>query len=143
MKVDLAKKYQTRNGHPVRILCIDAKGEQPVVGLYLTNTGTGKEAEVPTNWFLDGRWSCNDQGSDLDLVEVPKKIERTFWANIYPDNPMPALHISKDQADRLASEGRIACVQVKILAEEGAGLCKCDTASHGGWTCPQCQGNLS
>lgn len=48
-QIDPNKRYQTRGGQPVRILCVDAPGDYPVIG-----------------YIDDGR------SDEHDLVEVPE-----------------------------------------------------------------------
>lgn len=48
--IDLTKPLQTRDGRPVRLLCADAKGPAPLVGLIDQQSG-----EYPERWHLSGR----------------------------------------------------------------------------------------
>lgn len=66
-KISMDKKYRTRDGLPVRILCLDMKDpDYPVVGL----------AESPNGYELmccftpEGRFSICDSEHDRDLIEV-------------------------------------------------------------------------
>lgn len=64
MKVIAGKKYQTRNGRAVRILCTDAEGSRcPVIGLITYSNG-----ECVGFWKLDG---TNNSEPDLDLSTAP------------------------------------------------------------------------
>lgn len=88
MSLDLSKPVQTRDGRKVRILCTDAGGERPVVGL------------------IDGcvwRWTGggydsngNYRSAQYDLVNVPEP-ERTVWVNVYVSKS-GKLHCGKPQA---------------------------------------------
>lgn len=67
MRVMTGKKYETRDGHAVRILCTDAKSSQrPVVGLITFPNG-----ECIGFWTLEG--TTNDP--DMDLMPAPAKEE--------------------------------------------------------------------
>lgn len=75
MKIDINKKYRYRNGGPVRILAVDAKGPnddgewQPVIVL-------DENAGEVTFHCLDGKFSGKDN-DELDLIEVrePREYE--------------------------------------------------------------------
>lgn len=68
-------KYKTASGDNVRILCVDAGGEYPVVGLV-------EGAEGADCWTRDGLYTAAGQGgSGYDLVAVPET--RTVWVNVY------------------------------------------------------------
>lgn len=94
------KKYQTRDGRPVRILCIDAQGEQPIVGLI-------PEFEAVQQWSLDGSFLKSRKESSLDLINA--KTKREGWVNVYKEE----LFDSKESADCAAYEKRIACVKIE------------------------------
>ncbi len=64
--IDMAKKYKTRDGRDVRILCVDGPGESPVVGF---------AAGLLTRWMKCGAFSADLQGSCADLIEqVPEVV---------------------------------------------------------------------
>jgi len=72
--IDMNRKYQTRDGRAVRILCTDLKGcgAAVVIGLVMQPSGT----EYVESWMSDGRvlpGEPTDGGSDL--VPVPTKHE--------------------------------------------------------------------
>ena len=69
-----SKKVVTRDGRNVRIICTDAKGNYPVVGLV-----DCENSEVAFNITKDGRID-----SVLDLVFATEKHEG--WVNIYKVN---------------------------------------------------------
>jgi len=68
--IDQNKKYMTRDGMPVRILTLDAKGTYPVVGL--VDVGN---AEYAHHWTEAGKADFRGYvKSNYDLVEdVPDK----------------------------------------------------------------------
>jgi len=66
--LDFTKPVQTKDGRKVRILCTDAPGDYPVVGL-LGNT--------PYSWTIDGKYNRGLLVHDLrDLVNAPRKEYR-------------------------------------------------------------------
>lgn len=72
-------KVVTRENMPVRILCTNANGNYPIVGLILCNG-----EDVPENYTENGRYYTNNQDSVNDLFFAPTK--REGWVNIYSDN---------------------------------------------------------
>ena len=72
---DPSRKVVTRDGRPVRIICTDAKGKYPVIGLALN-----KEAEVPENYTENGDYLTNDRCED-DIFFADEK--KDGWVNIY------------------------------------------------------------
>ncbi len=101
------KKYQTRDGRPVRILCIDAPGEEPIVG-YLVYAD---ETSMACSWNLDGTFSRSASKSRLDLCNA--KTKREGWVNIYPDNMTSSIRSTRDEADDAAGTDRIACIHIE------------------------------
>lgn len=60
--ISLQGRYRTRDGLPVRILCIDAPGEQSVVGLV---------GDCTERWGSNGQyWTGTFGESPFDLIEV-------------------------------------------------------------------------
>lgn len=67
--LDFSKPVQTRDGHSVRILCIDRKHETfPVVALWMNNYGV----EVLDSWTLKGANSLHGARGELDLIQAPQ-----------------------------------------------------------------------
>lgn len=73
--ISMDKKYRTRDGRDVRILCVDAGGIFPVVGIVdfgaITWTSDGLSQPMLS--------SC----SPFDLIEVVEPETRTIWVNVY------------------------------------------------------------
>lgn len=105
------KKYTTRNGKPVRILCIDMKHEHyQIVGLV---SHDGKSEEIET-WTIDGRYRfVRSEGESLsDLINA--KTKREGWVNVYPDYQLGSVRNSKEDADRdYLAHSRIACARIE------------------------------
>ena len=100
-----SQKVVTRDGREVRIICTDAKGEEPLIALVYNNI---RDEENVYTYNRDGRFYKND--SCLDLFFAPTK--REGWVNIY----------------RLKDDKRtIGCV---FNSEEEAKLHKYDKASE-------------
>lgn len=65
-------KVVTRCGSPVRIICFDAAGIEPIVGLVGKLFG-----ETPVSYMKDGSFSLVGKSSPLDLCMAP--VKRTGW----------------------------------------------------------------
>ena len=63
--IEMGKKYRTRDGRPARVLCVDAKGTQPVIALVSNGNG---ESIVRTS--LAGEFYAGDDVHELNLIEV-------------------------------------------------------------------------
>ena len=61
--ISMDKKYKTRCGYPVRILCVDRKDDRPVLFLYTIN-----DSEIACRASSTGKVDWTD--TDYDLVEV-------------------------------------------------------------------------
>ena len=72
---DPSKKVVTRDGREVRIICTDAKGDEPIVALLYNKN---RDEENVYTYNRDGRVYKND--SCLDLFFAP--IKREGWVNI-------------------------------------------------------------
>lgn len=116
--IDITKTYQTRDGRPVELYMIRNEGVYPVHGAIFDHTEW-----VVDSWTSEGAHVFNRR-DDTDLVEVKPRITKTYWANIY-DGSQPygsRLHKTRQKADELADDSRLACIEIKIDCEEGEGL---------------------
>lgn len=112
-QIDFTKPVQTKNGLPVRILCTDAPGSQPIVGIV---------NDEPQSWYTNGQFFFGeDNPSNSDLENVPsQKITKEIWLNIYEDRITP--HKTKRDADLYRSSNCQACIKTVIEYTEGEGL---------------------
>jgi hypothetical protein len=112
--ISMDKKYRTRDGREVRIYAVDGGGVHLVHGA----------VKNPEGWAM---CSWMQRGSEMplegscDLIEVKPRIKRTVWVNVYEDHTYGP-YSTKCNADRLANDGRFACVKVEIDCEKGEGL---------------------
>lgn len=74
--IDMTKKYRTRDGRDVRILCVDGPGDYPVIGLVVDRLNT---------WRQNGRILGIDEQRPLDLIEVVVVPDVVVWYAIYPN----------------------------------------------------------
>ena len=113
-----SRKVITRDGRLVkRILCVDAKGDYPIVALIKS---TDEKEEYPIRYTVDGRYSPQYE-KQLDLFFVPEKYER--WANIYTDcNNTDCLGTrifkSKDEAEKEGKKWEDYVITIKIEWEK-------------------------
>jgi hypothetical protein len=117
---DVSKPVQTRSGKPARIVATDYKVGNGYTILAIVEEG---DREYAFSYLPDGRFSSAGREEDLDLVNVPQRIKKSMWLNIYRRNQISAgAHDSREQANRDAAFDRVACVEVLIDCEEGQGL---------------------
>ena len=97
-----SQKVVTRDGREVRIICTDAKGDEPIIALVYNNI---REEENVYTYNRDG-YFYGDNDSCLDLFFAPVKKEG--WVNIYKDNitifTSSHIHTTEKQAQEEASE---------------------------------------
>ena len=118
--IDITKKYKSRAGQSVRLLCIDAGGVYPVVALIGSSGGVV--------CFQDDGMRYKHSESPFDLIEEKECIDIVQWFNIYKDDGDSSKyelgdgHDDKAAADAIAHADRVACVQLTIHVEKGHGL---------------------
>ena len=76
MKISMDKEYTTRDGRPVRVLCVDRNSKQPVIALVAGITG-----DQLKHYCSDGRWLLNGSNNHNDLIEVKPKRTVEVWLN--------------------------------------------------------------
>ena len=111
------RKVITRDGRLVkRILCVDAKGDYPIVALIKS---TDEKEEYPLRYTVDGRYSPHYE-KQLDLFFVPEKYER--WVNIYMESKEDIyfgdLYSSEKEAKDNINSSANCVATVKIEWEE-------------------------
>ena len=72
-----SQKVVTRDGREVRIICTDAKGDEPIVALLYNKN---RDEENVYTYNRDG-YFYKDNDSCLDLFFAP--IKREGWINVY------------------------------------------------------------
>ena len=72
-----SQKVVTRDGREVRIICTDAKGDEPIVALVYNNI---REEENVYTYNREGIF-YKDNDSCLDLFFAP--VKREGWINVY------------------------------------------------------------
>ena len=70
--IDMDKKYRTRDGRAVRVLCTDMKNPTyPVIALIEDVSKNGETLEYFGSFTSEGCASSTCEANDRDLVEVP------------------------------------------------------------------------
>ena len=112
--IDWTKPVRTKDGRAVRVLCTDGPGEYPVVGFI-----DGSPAAI--QWTLLGEF-IQGYPREKDLENVPQRIQREYWVNVYAEKAIASLHYTRIGADASELPNRLACVKITIDCEEGEGL---------------------
>ena len=74
-----SQKVITRDGREVRIICTDAKGDEPIIALVYNNS---RDEENVYTYNRDG-YFYNNNDSDLHLLF--DNIKKVGWVNIYSE----------------------------------------------------------
>ena len=122
---DSSKKYRvvTRDGRDVKIICTDAKGIFPVIGLVMDNPGSENSSESPYSFRENGKYNqCERFESSLDLFFGP--IQHEGWINIFKSSNDIAflgqslIYESKEDAERGGKGCDSYAATIKIEWEE-------------------------
>jgi len=111
-KLDLTKPIVSRGGHPVRVICTDAKADEPIIALHLQDG-----IELLLTHFSDGRYLIGSE-SEFNLINMQIIEER--WMNIYPEhggtNPTTSFpYPSRKDADEGQWIGRLAILHYQLI----------------------------
>jgi hypothetical protein len=114
---DPTKPCRTRDGREVRIYATDGGRANAIHGAVSTPDGW-----LITNWKVGGYGITEAIENSYDLINIPARIKREFWVNVYEDGFSQCLK-SKEDANRSADKSsRKACLRFEIDCEEGEGL---------------------
>ena len=97
-----SQKVVTRDGRAVRIICTDAKGDEPIIALIYNKN---RDEENVYTYNREGIF-YKDNDSCLDLFFAP--IKREGWINIYKNNSSSRDRIAGDvfSSEKEAKEGK-------------------------------------
>ena len=115
---DPSKKVVTRDGREVRIICTDAKGDEPIIALVYNNI---REEENVYTYNRDG-YFYGDNDSCLDLFFTPVKKEG--WINLFKDKEINypyipgIIHDSEEEAKEAIKGDPDFIATIKIEWEE-------------------------
>ena len=113
---DPSKKVVTRDGRAVRIICTDAKGDEPIIALVYNNI---REEENVYTYNRDG-YFYGDNDSCLDLFFA--LVKREGWINLYKNEGITYLpgiiHDSEEDAKKAIKDDPDFITTIKIEWEE-------------------------
>ena len=113
-----SQKVVTRDGREVRIICTDAKGDEPIIALVYNNI---REEENVYTYNRDG-YFYGDNDSCLDLFFAPTKKEG--WINLFKDKEINypyipgIIHNSEEEAKEEIKGDPDFIATIKIEWEE-------------------------
>lgn len=69
-RIDMTRKWKTRGGEAVRVICVDKPGEYPVVGYFVRHGGIHSwTADGINSWTAEGRFFNDPESpSENDLI---------------------------------------------------------------------------
>lgn len=110
-----SKKVVTRDGRAVKIICTDAKGNFPVIGLIADDASS----ESPHSFTKNGKyWNNQNERADspLDLFFASEKHER--WINLYKIGSEgyslgANIYIDKEHAETVAGRNCVATIKIE------------------------------
>ena len=112
-KKNPSQKVVTRDGREVRIICTDAKGDEPIIALIYNKN---RDEENVYTYNRDG-YFCGDNDSCLDLFFAP--IKREGWVNIYAItriNCISRIYNTKEEAETIGKgckSGYITTIKIE------------------------------
>ena len=111
-----SQKVITRDGREVRIICTDAKGDEPIIALVYNNI---REEENVYTYNRDG-YFYGDNDSCLDLFFA--LVKREGWINLYKNEGITYLpgiiHDSEEEAKEAIKGDPDFIATIKIEWEE-------------------------
>ena len=111
-ELDPNRPVQLRDGRQVRNVCWDFLFSDGTTGIAAIVRDKDCDYQIP--WDKDGRYyRSSNTMSESDLINVPEQIKG--WVNIYD----VAKHNTREEANKNAVSGRIACIYIDILGGEG------------------------
>lgn len=111
-KISMDKKYKTKNGKNVRILCTDGNGDCKVWGMI--------EGHVLCSYWNE---YGNSGEADNWLFEVKPTIKVEFWVYAFANGSYGDVHTTKPNYDDFEfCETPVALIHFEKEVEEGEGL---------------------
>ena len=111
-----SQKIVTRDGRDVRIICTDAKGDEPIIALVYNNI---REEENVYTYNRDG-YFYGDNYDCLDLFFAPVKKEG--WVNLFKDEELTFIngdvYKNEEEAKEAAQGESDFIATIKIEWEE-------------------------
>ena len=102
------KPVYTRDGRKARIVCFDAKGDQPIIALVEAKGNKDALIEKVERYFINGHSVFEVRETNNDLMMLPEKKEG--WVNVYRD--CDGANITKDDNIYSSKDAAIASAQI-------------------------------
>lgn len=116
-QITLDGEYVTRDGKPVRVICVDRKGTLPPVIALVMEDGD----ELQKGYYPGGHYLASESRHRYDLVPKPKTHKRTIWL-AWGRNELPCVCSSERNAQE-AWPARLAVTGPhEVEFTEGQGL---------------------
>lgn len=108
-KFEVGKWYKRGDGELIRVVCVDAPGGYPVIGV--------DDGGAPWTFSFAGRRVSSYIDSRLDLIPIPiePKKKGVVWANVYESGAVVTF-LYKDSA---LFSGEDALARIRVEWEEG------------------------
>ena len=106
------KPVCTRDGRRARIVCFDAKGDQPIIALVEAKGNKDALIEKVERYFINGHSVFEVRETNNDLMMVSKKKEG--WVNLYKSSARP----TKEEAMKYRNKCNDYIDTIKISWEE-------------------------
>lgn len=103
----------TRDGRDARIICFDVNSvDGPGFKIIALVRDKDVDADEVGSFTNKGRWMDDGTVSDNDLMM--KSATKSGWINLYKE----MTHVTKEDAERVASPGCLATIKVKWEEEQ-------------------------
>lgn len=117
---DSSKKVVTRDGREVRIICTDAKGDEPIIALVYNKN---RDEENVYTYNRDGSfYRDNYDCLDLFFKSINNNTNREGWINLFKDEDIVYLtgiiHDSEEDARKAIKGDPDFIATIKIEWEE-------------------------
>jgi hypothetical protein len=109
-KFEVGKYYKRGDGELIRVVCVDAPGWYPVVGV-------GESGDVET-FTAEGRHNFKARLASADLIPTPTEPKKkgVVWVNVYDDGTRAGVCQTLQDADMWL---KYAIARIRVEWEEG------------------------
>lgn len=112
-KFEVGKWYKRGNGELIRVVCVDAPGDFPVIG----HDRIGNVVQFTAmGWFWD---DIPSESSDIIPTPIEPKKKGVVWVNVFNGGSGLSVHTDREQADYWPNTQVYRLARVKVEWEEG------------------------
>jgi hypothetical protein len=109
-KFEVNKYYKRGDGELIRVVCVDAPGDWPVIG----HDRFGNVVQFTSlGWFWD---DIPSESSDLIPTPIEPKRKGVVWVNVYDDATRAGVYQTRQDADMWS---KYAIARIRVSWEEG------------------------